>query len=230
MKIQRFTNEAEWIQASVQVVLEAYRTTPDHFRLALSGGSTPGPVYGALAGPLDFSKIELYQVDERCVPWDDPESNHRLISESLLKKLTAPPKEFHAFKATPPTESAIQESLKIYENQLFDLAEHPFTVTILGIGPDGHIASLFPDTPALKEKKRLTAHTHGAKRSALADRLTLTLPPLLASRTILVLAKGRGKEAVIEELEHGKKSIHEFPARALKEHPNCIVHFLTGGA
>lgn len=228
MKIQRFNNEAEWIQASVSVVLEACRTTPDHFRLALSGGSTPAPVYAALATSLiDFSKIELYQVDERCVPWDDPESNHRLISESLLKKLTAPPKEFHAFKATPPTEAAIQESLKIYENQLFDLADHPFTVTILGIGPDGHIASLFPDTAALKEKKRLVTHSQN-DHFKIKDRLTLTLPPILASRTILVLAKGRDKEAIIEELEHGKKRVHEFPARALADHPNCIVYFWNG--
>ena len=144
MNIQRFTGEAEWIQASMNVVLGAYRAALDHapagtFRLALSGGATPAPIYGALANQ-QLTALELYQVDERCVSRDDPESNYRLINESLLKKLTIPPKEFHAFKATPPTEVAIQESLKIYENQLFDLADHPFDMTILGIGADGHIA------------------------------------------------------------------------------------------
>ncbi len=232
MNVQVFSAEVDFLHASLDFFLKQYQGAEKTFRLALSGGATPGPFYTALAGQqssaglsngsLDFSKIELYQVDERYVKCDDPESNTRLINETLLKKLAVQPKEFHAIKTNLP----IDEAVTSYENQLFDLADHPFDLTVLGMGPDGHIASLFPGDVALKEKKRLVAHTQ-TPHFKVKDRITLTLPPILKSRAILVLVKGRDKEAVVEELEHGKKSISEFPARALTGHGNCILHFLA---
>lgn len=226
MDIRIFNDETEFLRAGLDFFLAQYGDKT--FRLALSGGTTPGPFYSALAeqqspqGPIDFSKMELFQVDERCVSRDDPESNYRLINESLLKKLKAQPREFHAVKTNLP----IEEAVTTYENQLFDLAEHPLDFTVLGMGPDGHIASLFPGTPALKEKKRLVAHSQ-TDHFKIKDRITLTLPPILKSRAILVLVKGRDKESAIEELRHGAKPVNEFPARALEEHGNCVIHFLN---
>lgn len=214
MDVKTFETAAEFSAAAVDFIRAVIQSNSSA-RIALSGGSTPEPVYRALAQTELPEGVEFFQVDERCISPDDPQSNQFMI-RSALPHIT-----LHAFNPKLP----ISEALETYERRdLFDLEPNPFDLCILGIGPDGHTASLFPNDPALKEKKRAVAHTE-TQTFKVADRLTLTFPPLLASKKILVLLKGRDKSDVIRELQEGEKSDSEFPAkRLLKSHTLTIFY------
>jgi len=151
--------------------------------VALSGGSTPVPAY-ELAARLapDWSRVEVWWADERCVPPDDPQSNYGLVRRSLLDRLTRDAAAVHRVRGElPPTEAA-----DAYEAKLVDVV---FDFVLLGIGPDGHTASLFPNDPAVDELRRRAV----AVQRADVDRVTLTIPVLIAAETIVFLVTGEEK-------------------------------------
>lgn len=216
MDIKIFKDENEWVAASLVRVLHACEVPQaDHARIAVSGGKTPVPLYRVLATQADFLKIvEVYQVDERCVPRDDPRSNQKLIQDTLN------PPRFITFDTTLAPDKAACN----YEKNLLALAPHPFDIVLLGVGDDGHLASLFPHSPALRETVRLTAHTTTDSHD-IRDRLTLTFPPIMASKALLVLLSGASKRTALERLMAGTDDPDEFPAVRLAEHPNVTVYF-----
>lgn len=209
MKITTCKNETEFIKKALESITQILKTNKKIYNIALSGGSTPIPVYQALASlALPFAKIHFYQTDERFVPPTHKDSNQKLIKEAF-KKL--PPPNFHFFNTALP----IAASLKEYKKSL----PAQFDLTILGIGPDGHIASLFPHEKALTSQSH-TAHTT-TQEFAIKDRLTLTFAPILTSKKILVLLKGPEKEAVLKKLQSPQSlTIQNFPAKKLLSHPN----------
>lgn len=165
--------------------------------VSLAGGRTPGRTYELLAEHVDdWSGVHLWFGDERCVPLDDPDSNHRLVARTLLDALAergvAPP-EVHAVAgaAGEPAAAAAE-----YERDL--RAALPavdgvpvLDLALLGLGEDGHTASLFPNDAALGERERLCVPVHGSKPPF--ARVSLTLPVLRAARRIVVLTAGAGK-------------------------------------
>lgn len=163
--------------------------------IALAGGSTPEPVYRALAARRDvpWDAVAVFFGDERAVPPDDAESNYRMARETLLDHVPVPPTRIHRMAG----ESAdLVEAAAAYERVLPDR----FDVVILGIGEDGHTASLFPGSAALAEHDRPVVPVVGPKPPP--RRLTLTPPVLRRARATVVLAKGDGKaEAVARALE-----------------------------
>ncbi|MDD4352034.1 MAG: 6-phosphogluconolactonase [Candidatus Gracilibacteria bacterium] len=201
MHLQTFSNKQAFIQASTDLVLQ-------HKVIALSGGRTPLPIYQELA-KHDLSKMQFYQVDERYVSLEDPASNAGMILENLK------PHHFTHFDTT----LGIEEALADYETKLQGVQ---FDLCVLGIGRDGHFASLFPYSEALQETSSPVAHTESSDGT---DRLTLTLEPILSSKKILVLLQGKDKLEVLHELQHPSKEAITFPAKELLKHENMVVYY-----
>jgi 6-phosphogluconolactonase len=155
--------------------------------IAVSGGSTPGPAYeeAARLAP-DWSRTELWFADERCVRPDDERSNYRLVRERLLDRLERGPIAEHRVRGELPAERAADE----YESELRGIG---LELALLGMGADGHTASLFPNDPALGEEVRRAV----AVRRPDADRVTLTLPVLRGAAIVVFLVVGTDKAGAV---------------------------------
>lgn len=202
----------------VQSVADALERRP-RAAIALSGGSTPRRLYAALGRRpwrerIDWPRLHVFVVDERFVPPDDDESNERMIRETLLASSPLASSNFHPVPFMPglPAESA-----RAYEGALrafFGVAERPaFDFVLLGMGPDGHTASLFPGTDAVNIKDRLVAAT--VNPAAQSQRISLTLPVLNAARTATFLVsggdKGEAVRAVVDERALALPASHVNP-------------------
>jgi 6-phosphogluconolactonase len=218
--LKTFTSESEWITESANRIAELilhYQKSQPTVRLALSGGSTPRPVYEALSDhkEINWSKVEVFIVDERYVPLDHPKSNAKMITESLISKVTT---NFYPWD----TSLSIDEALVNYSDIITERPEPYFDIVILGIGTDGHTASLFPNNPLLFEESALVGHTQTDVHE-IKDRLTLTIPAIIASKGIVVLLKGDKKKSIMEEFIHGEKSGDIFPAGELRRQKNLSI-------
>ena len=171
---------AEAVREAGELLAEAARRGG---HIALSGGSTPRPAYehAARLAP-DWSRVEVWWADERCVPPDDERSNYRLVRESLLDRLDRKPAVEHRVLG----ELSPEEAADAYDAELRGVV---FDLALLGIGPDAHTASLFPNDPALDELSRRAA----AVARPDVDRVTATIPQLNASETVLFLIIGEEK-------------------------------------
>ena len=163
-------------------------------------------------------RIELFQVDERYVPRDHPDSNYK----NFLHLLGGVRGDTRVYAFDPLL--SIKEALDAYEKII--QKSLPFDLCILGLGSDGHTASLFPNLSALHENTRLVAHTT-TDNFAVRDRLTMTFPAIMASKKILLLLRGKEKKQILDGLLHSNKTIDELPAKKLLEHPDLTIHFLN---
>ncbi len=191
---------ADWI-------LKEATEAPGVFAIALSGGSTPKLLYELLAEPpyltrMPWSRIHWFWGDERFVPQGDPLSNYRMVWQAMLSHAPVPPENIHGvpIDGLTPEEAAeaYDATLKIFHgaNRL-DPAHPLFDINLLGLGEDGHTASLFPGTEVLKERSRWVAPVIGAKAEA---RITLTYPALESSRFAAFLVNGDGKREILGRL------------------------------
>ena len=173
------------------------------FSVALSGGNTPRGVYSLLAQEhraLPWEKIFVFFGDERHVPPDDPESNYRMASESLLTKVPIPAANVYRVPAEMPADTAADQ----YERKLREFFQLQagvwprFDLIFLGIGEDGHTASLFPGSAALKETSRLVVANLVEKFAAY--RVTFTYPVLNHAAEVMFLVSGAGKAQILREI------------------------------
>jgi len=173
------------------------------FAMALSGGSTPGPLYRRLAEPdlattIPWDRIHLFWGDERFVPHDDPASNYRLVREALIDHVPIPPGNVHPVPTDATPEAAAQSYARTLQEYYGGTALRPeaplFDVNLLGIGDDGHTASLFPGAPQLDERQRWAVAVEGQKPE---PRISLTYPVLASARTVAFLVSGAGKRAAV---------------------------------
>ncbi len=174
--------------------------------LALSGGSTPIPVYRELArlGQIHWDRVDVFFGDERAVPPDDPASNYRMARESLLDRVALPAGNVHRMPADrPDRETAAAE--------YGALLPSPLDVLLLGMGEDGHTASLFPGSAVLAEKERRVVAVTGPK--APVERLTITPRVIAAARASYVLIRGRDKAAVVARAVEGSGDPAQLPVQ-----------------
>jgi 6-phosphogluconolactonase len=167
--------------------------------ICLSGGSTPRRLYQLLAREATpWSRIHWFWGDERFVPWDHPDSNYRMVREAMLSHAGVPAENIHPVPtAGEPADGARQYEQTLqdyYGAKTLDPARPLFDVMLLGLGPDGHTASLFPGTRVLDERSRWVAEVIGAKPEA---RITLTYPALDSSRHVAFLVAGADKRAML---------------------------------
>jgi 6-phosphogluconolactonase len=220
MNLQYFSTADSFITATVNFIADVCFKKKGIVHVALSGGSTPRPVYEALAKreDIDFSQVVFWQVDERYVPSNHPDSNLKMMNEALFNPLDQKLKRFYAFDTAVSQEEAVQK----YTQFLKTKKEGEFDLVILGIGSDGHTASLFPQAEGLVDEQKLVASTI-TEQFTVRERLTLTFVPIMQSKKILVLLAGQDKERVINELQNPKQTVADFPAKKLLPHPDLNV-------
>ena len=188
-------------------------------RIALSGGSTPKALFEVLAGScyrdnFPWAKVEFYWGDERFVPHDHPDSNYRMAREAFLDAVPIPAERIHPI----PTDGTPEDAARRYEAELkraygkaeFDPARPLFAVQLLGLGPDGHTASLLPGAEVLGERTRWVAPVAHGRPEA---RITLTYPALESSRSTAFLVTGAAKAAILKAVRDGGSDV---PAARLR--------------
>jgi 6-phosphogluconolactonase len=159
--------------------------------IALTGGSSPARAYQLAAErEPDWSAASLWWGDERCVPPEDERSNFRLARENLLDHLGAPPREVQRIRGEVGADEAAREYDRL-------LRAGPLDFVLLGIGPDGHTASLYPDQPTLDERERLAIPAE-AKLEPFVDRVTLTVPALTSAPAVVFIVTGGEKSDAVE--------------------------------
>jgi 6-phosphogluconolactonase len=189
------------------------------FTVALSGGSTPRPMHRLLAeepycSGIPWDETFLFWVDERCVPVTDKGSNYGTAKKDFLEKVSLPEAQIYPMPVDVPPEEGADEYQKRLQS-LFQLKEGQFPafdLIILGIGRDGHTASLFPGQSALKEEKKLVVAVKGGDPDV--NRMTMTYPTLNQARRLVILVSGKGKAAVLKTLFENKQS--QLPAVRIK--------------
>lgn len=178
--------------------------------VSLTGGSTPRRMYEALAKDprrVQWDDVHLFWGDERNVPPEHKDSNYGMARDALLRHVPVPPENVHRMRGELPAEQAALE----YEHELID----SFDLMLLGLGEDAHIASIFPGSPVLTERRRLAAAVWAPHLQAF--RITLTPAALLDSRRIVMLVSGETKaEAVAAALE-GPDDVRRWPAQLVRD-------------
>jgi 6-phosphogluconolactonase len=194
----------------------------DRFTVALAGGTTPHRLYSVLGSEpyrsrIPWRRIHLFWGDERCVPPDHRDSNYRLVEQTLLRRLPEPPGGVHRMwgeEPDPRRAAADYDRVLAAEFRLSPGGLPRFDLALLGVGRDGHTASLFPGSPALLETSRLAVATF--VEHLRAYRLTLTLPVLNEARAILFLVGGRDKAEIVRAVLDSDSANDQLPARRVR--------------
>jgi 6-phosphogluconolactonase len=193
---------AEWLAAEIVAAIDARGACS----VALSGGRTPEPVYRALATApgIAWAKVAVFFADERAVPPHHAESNYRMVRTALLSRVPIPAASVHRMEAERQDRDA---AAREYEYRLPPALD----LLVLGIGADGHTASLFPRSPALDERRRLVLPVVGTKSPV--ERLTITPPVIEAARRVAMIATGGDKAAVVARALEGPLAPTELPGQ-----------------
>lgn len=223
----------------VTVAGEAVRTRGE-FVVALSGGSTPKLLYELLATPQFANQVEWQRVrvvwgDERCVPPDDPASNYRMAREALLDRVPIPPANIHRIRGeSDPTEAAAE-----YERVLRDVLRTPLgppggpgatriDLVLLGLGLDGHTASLFPDSVAVRDSPHWVMADH--RSTDTTWRVTLTPLVLNTANQVAFLVWGSDKASIVRQVLEGTRRPHQLPAQLIQPDSGRLRWFLDAAA
>jgi 6-phosphogluconolactonase len=238
VELRRLTTPQDLFQAAAEEVLRDATTAVaqrGRFTIALSGGSTPKNLYTLIAANasanLPWDRMFFFWGDERHVPPDDPDSNYRMAKESFLSKVAIPAGNIFPVPAENPDAPAAAEAYEQTLRKFFALApgEFPrFDLILLGMGPDGHTASLFPETAALQEKSRLVVANWVEKLNA--SRITFTLPVLNAARCVAFLVSGTDKAAVLHEVLEGNAPAEKYPSKLVRPSDGRLIWFVDRAA
>ena len=207
---------AEWMTATA---LAAKR----HFRMALSGGSTPKALYRVLASEefrdrFPWQQVSWFWGDERFVPYDHPDSNYRMAREAMLANVPVPPTNIFPI----PTDGEPEAAARRYERTLQEVYGAPtldpsrplFDIVLLGMGPDGHTASLLPGNKVLEERQHwVAAVAHGRPEV----RITVTYPAIESSRHVAFLVEGAAKAAMLSAIRAGRSQVPAARVRPVGE-------------
>lgn len=189
--------------------------------VALSGGTTPRRMGELLAVPpardrVPWNRLEVFWGDERWVPWDDPESNVGVARRTFLDAVPIPPTQIHPFSTDLPDPGSAARAYAARVQEVIGEGEGVprFDLVLLGMGDDGHTASLFPETPALAERDSWAVANRVPKLDA--TRLTLTVPVLNGGREVVFLVGGTGKAEALAAVLQGPKTPERLPAQLIR--------------
>ncbi|HYJ47211.1 MAG TPA: 6-phosphogluconolactonase [Pyrinomonadaceae bacterium] len=236
MQVLTFEDSPEVARAAaerfVEVAGEAVKES-GRFSVALSGGSTPKLAYALLASDeykerLDWSKVHIFFGDERCVPPDDAESNYHMANVTMLSRLPIPAPNVHRIQGVGDAAA----NARLYEDELrtyfSDAAWPRFDLVLLGMGDDGHTASLFPNSSALSEHEAWVAANWVEKFNAY--RITLTAPAINHAAHIIFLVTGAGKAARLSEVLSDEGAGGQFPSQLIKPLDGTLEWFVDRAA
>jgi len=238
VELRRQTTPQDLFQAAAEEVI---RSAADaiaqrgRFTIALSGGSTPRNLYTLIAAnasaTLPWNQMFFFWGDERHVLPDSPDSNYRMAKETLLTKVPIPSTNIFPVPAENPDAAVAAETYEQTLRKFFVVApgEFPrFDLILLGMGPDGHTASLFPETAALEEKSRLVVANWVEKLGS--SRITFTLPLLNAARCIAFLVSGTDKAAALHEVLEGNAPAEKYPSKLVQPREGKLIWFVDRAA
>ena len=193
------------------------------FCIAVSGGTTPLPLFGLLGTAyrkdIRWDRTDIFWVDERCVPPDHGDSNFKGVHDALFSALDIPAANIHRMKGEMLPEEGAREYEKELRSYFGDQGSPAFDLVILGVGEDGHTASLFPAAPSLEERERLAVPVYVERLKSW--RITLTLPVLNNASHILFLVTGWKKAEILKELLGSRGNSREYPSG--------LIHPVHGG-
>jgi len=222
-RVEIFPDPATLARHVADWMTSAALAAKDTFRVSLSGGSTPKTLFGLLASDefknrFPWQRVSWYWGDERFVPYDSPESNYRMTREAMFSKVAVPAENIHPVPVDGTPEGAAQryeQTLKeAYGATILDPARPLFDVTLLGLGPDGHTASLLPAEPVLEERKRwVAAVSHGRPEV----RITMTYPVIESSKRVAFLVSGREKANIFHAIRAGGSNVPAARVRPVGE-------------
>jgi 6-phosphogluconolactonase len=222
---------AQWLADDLICTLHQRICEAGTVHLALSGGASPQRLYQLLAtdvrySPSDWAHTHLWLVDERCVPDDDPRLNFATILSVLVEKVPIPPGQVH------PMPVGLPDGDRRYEGDLRRaLTGGRLDAAVLGMGPDGHTASLFPYSPALDERQAWVRFNDGERVLAPRPRMTLTYPVLCAARFVAVLVTGASKHAALLAAAHAPDDLHALPITGIRPvQDSSLVWYLDHSA
>jgi 6-phosphogluconolactonase len=237
-EVRRLTTPQELFEAAAEEVVRAANQAVaacGRFTLALSGGSTPKSLYTLLAtnarSSLPWDRTFFFWSDERHVPPTDPDSNYRMAHEAMLSKVPVPAGNVLRVPAEMPDAAAAAEAYEETLRKFFALEPEQvprFDLILLGMGPDGHTASLFPETAALREKSRLVVANWVEKLKA--SRITFTLPVLNAARTVAFLVSGTDKAPALKAVLESDASGELYPSKLVRPSGGKLIWFVDRGA
>jgi 6-phosphogluconolactonase len=186
--------------------------------LALSGGETPRPIYRQLGSPplrerIEWERVHLLFGDERMVPTGDPRSNSLLVEEELFSRITMPPQNVHRIAGEKEPAVAAKE----YENDLRELlsnGQKRIDCVLLGLGEDGHTASLFPGSSVLRERNALVMPVYHQQSNVW--RVTMTFPLINAARMVVFVVAGKEKAKVMHRVSQAREPSENLPASMVR--------------
>lgn len=215
-EIHRFPNLSDLSRAAAEYICEIAGEAVSKrgvFTIVLSGGTTPRLLYEELAkephaSRVDWQRTHLFWGDERCVPSDSPDSNYSSALQALISKVDVPPANIHRIPASAGSpeagakeyEKSLRESFQTFAKPDPATSFPSFDLVLLGLGADGHTASLFPGDAALEEKTRWVVAVEGSRASPPVQRITLTLPVINEARCVLFLVSGSNKLKAVQEI------------------------------
>jgi 6-phosphogluconolactonase len=203
------------------------------FSVALAGGSTPKRIYELLAGEelreqVNWPEVHIFFGDERCVPPDDADSNYRMANEALLSRVPLPEQNVHRMRG----EGDAVANARLYEDELrgfFGDVDWPqFDLVMLGMGDDGHTASLFPETHALDVQSAWVTSNWVEKFNTY--RVTLTAPAINHARNVMFIVTGAGKADRLVEVIYGARDAHRLPSQLIQPQEGALAWFLDEAA
>jgi 6-phosphogluconolactonase len=211
-------------EASVSAINDAVRRN-GRCSLVLSGGSTPSTLYRLLASTfreqIPWTHVDVFWGDERYVPADDPASNFRMARETLLDHVPCPADHIHPMPTRFPSPDIAARDYEQTLRSYFGNDWPHFDVTLLGIGDEGHTASLFPGSPAIGEQTRWVVAVKAPAEPP--TRLTLTLPALTRAANIYVLAAGSKKAGALRRALTGTPDPNSYPAAAIRSAEGTVI-------
>jgi 6-phosphogluconolactonase len=223
---------AEEIATSAETAI----ASEGRFTIALAGGSTPRPIYRSLAeepyrGRIHWDRVHVFWGDERHVPPDHPDSNFGMAHDELLSKVPLPPDNIYRVRAEKPDAERAAREYEWTLRSAFNLDEGQvprFDLALLGLGPDGHTASLFPGSDAVRERTRLVVAPWVGAQSGF--RITMTLPVFNRAACALFVVSGEEKAEALRSVLEGDLQPDRFPAQSVRPHEGRLLYFVDRAA